>query len=151
MEYCNISIDSIVAKFESKDSHQIWEATWDIIRCNDIKVLRKLQLHLASFRHILTQIEMGGALTSNKINARLALSYIEDFCDGICRCNIYSKYILFNPKREAEFGLIKVLSSEINKELYEHHILVSCVNCSKKFQVKEIDGWHVPTYEWKSI
>ena len=140
----------IVEKFESRDPHKIWEATWEILRCNDLDKLSELKAYIPVFSEILAKVEMGGAIRSNAEDTKLSLKYIEQRCQGSCRCYLYSGQNMFNPEKEAELSFVEIVTSQVMKELYEHHFVVTCCECSKKFKVREVHGWHVPWYEWSN-
>ena len=146
-----MNIDKIIHKFESKDSHQLWEATWDILYCNHIDKLSQLKLHIPRFRKILDSVKMGGVLHKNKDHALRALQYIEDRCSGLCRCSLYQENCIFNPVKEEERGFITIQSARIIKEKYEQHFDITCHTCTKKYKVIEVHGWHVPWYKWSDV
>jgi hypothetical protein len=147
----NLKTDEIVKKFESEDSHQIWQATWDIISCNNLDELKSLEPHLPNFRKILSRVEMGGAFRSNAHSAEVAFRYIENTCNEICRCKLYTEEEFLNPRNEERDTFILIENSEVFPNLYEEHFEVVCNGCGKKFKVREIIGGHVPWWNWKKL
>lgn len=139
----------IIEKFESRDSHSIWEATWDILRCADKTELKKLIPHLEKLKEIINDIDLGGAIYSNKESADLALSHIEQSGANICRCLLFTQTSKFSPHKEVEWGHVSLQCSEIKKDLYEEHFYVVCNYCGNQYFAREVYGWHVPWYEWK--
>lgn len=139
----------IIEKFESRDGHSIWEATWDILRCADKTELIKLIPHLESFKEIIHGIDLGGAIYSNKESAYLALSHIEQSCTNICHCSLFTQAQKFSPRKEADWGHVSLKGSEIKKDIYEEHFDVVCNYCGNQYFVREVHGWHVPWYEWE--
>ncbi|WP_078082664.1 hypothetical protein, partial [Microbulbifer mangrovi] len=139
----------IIEKFESRDSHSIWEATWEILRCADKTELKKLMPYLKKFKEIINGLDLGGAIYSNKNSANLALSHIEQSVTNICHCSLFTQSPKFSPSKEAEWGHVSLKGSEIKKELYEEHYDVVCNYCGNQYFVREVHGWHVPWYEWK--
>lgn len=146
-----MGISEIIKKFESKDSHLIWEATWQILRCNDVEQLGQLKNHINGFKKILSQVDMGGGLRRNADDTMLAFSYIEQVCQGVCRCYLYSKHVYLDPRMDAKLELVTINSSQVMRELCEQHFDVSCNFCHQAFKVREIIGGHVPWYEWKKV
>ena len=55
-----MELSNINEKFASHDSHKIWEATWEILRCDDIDKLTELSAFIPRFSEILKQVDMGG-------------------------------------------------------------------------------------------
>lgn len=140
----------IIKKFESRDSHAIWQATWEILRCSDKNELSKLIPYLENFKRIINSIDSGGAIYSNKESAIMAFSHIEHSITNICYCSLFMRSSKFCPRNEAELSHISIKSSEIRKDLYEEHFKVLCNYCGNKYFVREVHGWHVPWYEWKN-
>ena len=138
----------IIEKFESKNSHEIWLATWEILHSNDKEVLKALMPSIPGFNEILKQVDMGGKIRSNASDTLKALKYIEDTFNGLCRCELYKGQNVFNPEAEEKLGHIKILKTEFFKEEYEERFLVCCKECGKNLNVREVSGWHVPLYDW---
>ncbi|GLX78283.1 hypothetical protein tinsulaeT_16230 [Thalassotalea insulae] len=147
-----MEVSNINEKFESYDSHKIWEATWEILRCDDIDKLTELSAFIPRFSDILKQVDMGGAVRKNEDDTKLAFEYIKKRCSGLCRCFLYtySGHNMFNPKKESDLAFVDIDKATIIKEVQEQHFSVTCSTCSKKYKVREVHGWHVPWYEWSS-
>lgn len=54
-----MDVSEIVNKFRSRDSHKIWEATWEILRCNDRDQLLELKNHIPFLSEMLSEVKMG--------------------------------------------------------------------------------------------
>lgn len=143
-----MDVARVVEQFESEDPHQIWQATWEILRCNDLQALSLLEPMIPHFQSLLAQVELGGMVRNNAKDSQLALRYIQDRGNGLCRCTLYSGQNFFNPVKEAELGIIHIDDSQLMKQLHEQHFRVRCAGCDKAFNVREVGGWHVPWYEW---
>ena len=141
---------TIIEKFESRNPHKIWQATWEILRCNDLDILSELAVYIPAFTEILAKVDLGGAVRRNAQDAQLALKYIEQRCKGLCRCYLYSGQNMFSPEQESALDFIEIVTSQTMEDLYEAHFLVICSGCAKKFNVREVHGWHVPWYEWSN-
>ena len=138
----------IIDKFQTKDSGAIREATWEILRSNNREVFAELKDYLPKFREILASVDMGGMLHRNAKDTELAFGYIEDTCNGVCRCRLYIGQNFFDPEKEAVCGFLDIVKSEVKVSLYERHFTARCQGCSKLLQVREVHGWHVPWAEW---
>ena len=129
----------------------MWLATWDILQSNDRLRIAELLPFLGELRLICSKVSMGGAFTSNNTSAEMAFQYVENTAKGICRCSLYPTQQILRPQKEEKLGFVKILQSEVFKELYEEHFWVRCESCQTKFNVREVIGGHTPWYDWKQV
>lgn len=141
---------SVINKFESNDSHLIWEATWDILYASPSAV-KALRPKVERFQEIIRKSNLGGRIFSNTESAYLACRYIERSADGYCRCQMVKRQSLFSPVKEAENEFAKIVSRELKKALFEEHFHVTCRLCGQSYFVREVGGWHVQWYEWTQV
>lgn len=146
-----MQLNKILQNLKSKDPSKILDAVWWILGSADREVLSELMPYLPELRKEIQKINLGGMIYSNNKNFELAVSYIQDFCSGKCRCSLYARTQQFSPQMEANKNHIVILSSTLKKELYEEHFNVECSLCKKHFNVREVHGWHVPWYEWIAV
>ena len=143
-----MKIESVIAGFESENAKAITEATWQILRCNDKDAVSRLVKYLPQFKQILSQVELSGLFIKHETYTKLAFLYIENCADGICRCRLYQNAFFLSPRYEERYGFVDVIQAKVHKGLYETHFDVICLWCEKAFLVREIQGWHLPVYEW---
>jgi hypothetical protein len=132
----------------SKDAHRIWEAASRITRLRDRDALQWLAEHDAGIRAATAGVYLGGAFRPNEVILSQALRRMEMARGSACFCSLYAEDMFANPQREADDGFIEVLSLQDNTETLETDWLVTCKACGKQLQIKQNDGWHVPTYRW---
>jgi hypothetical protein len=146
-----MQIDEILENFKSKDRSRILDAVWWVLGSADRELLSQLIPYIPELRKEIKKLDLGGMIYSNNKNFEMAMTYLQDFCSGKCRCNLYGVTHQFSPKMEANKNHVTILSSTLMKELYEEHFDVECSLCKKHFKVREVHGWHVPWYEWKIV
>lgn len=141
--------DDVLAHFGSREPRQIYEATWQILRCGDAAALEALHPHLPRLRAIVAQVDLGGMVRRNADDTELAFRYVENSVQGLCRCQtLYVGDTLLDPAKEADLGFVTILSSQDHLDLHEQHFQVQCTGCSRHLTVREVNGWHVPWYAW---
>ena len=135
----------------SKNSNLMWEASSEILRCNETKYLQKLHPHIADMQHAIQNTKMGGMVVSHKSTIELAVQYIKNRCNGVCRCCLYQQESFISPNSEKQMGYLRIKESKIIHHLHEEHFLILCYGCGMEFNVVEIIGGHVPRYCWTSV
>jgi hypothetical protein len=145
-----MDVKDIVKNFESNDVHQIMDGVWAVVDCTDLSILNALQPFIKQWRSRIRKIDLGGAFYRNSNHFDMAMSYIEDLCNGGCHCCIYRTESLFSPEVHERKQFVLISNTQVDVGKYETIFDVECSFCAKKFKVTEITGWHVPWYEWRA-
>ena len=143
-----MNTELVLEKLRSKKSDLMWEGSSEILRCHDIQYLLPLQPYCSQIRASLDKIKMGGIVISHRAIILLALDYIENRCQGLCRCSLYLEESYISPSSEKEKGFLRIKESEVLQYEHEEHFWIMCNSCGNEFKVIEVIGGHVPLYRW---
>ena len=146
-----MNTELVLEKLRSKKSALMWEGSSEILRCHDIQYLLPLQPYCSEIRASLDKIKMGGIVISHRKTIQLALDYIENRCQGRCRCSLYLEESYISPISEKKRGFLRIKESKVLQHEHEEHFWIVCHSCGNEFKVIEIIGGHVPFYHWNSL
>ncbi|MCP4273161.1 MAG: hypothetical protein GY781_14595 [Gammaproteobacteria bacterium] len=143
-----MEVSKIIQDIESDDPHTILDGVWSILECTDVEYLKELKPFVKQWRGRVRKINLGGAFYRNSNHFDLAMSYIENMCNGGCHCSIYGSTSLFSPENHAKRKYVSIDDVTSDVEKYETIFEVHCLFCGKKFTVTEFIGGHIPWYQW---
>jgi hypothetical protein len=143
-----MEISKIIQNFESHDVHEILDGVWAVLDCTDVGSLRNLLPFVKKWRVRIRKINLGGAFYRNSNHFDMAMTYIEEMCNGGCHCSVYKSTSLFSPEYHEKRHFVKVVHTAVDIEKYETYFDVECKFCGKKFKVTEFIGGHIPWYQW---
>jgi hypothetical protein len=66
-------IMSILDKFTSKNSQEIWSASCEVAKCNNLELLDSLAIDIKTIENATKGINLGGGLCSNSYHLDFAL------------------------------------------------------------------------------
>lgn len=92
------------------------------------------------------------ALRDYRLNVDRCIRVLENFQTGAkCHCNLYHHESDFALHGETSGGFLTVENSVVHRDEYFTEYFAGCNHCQRKWHVKEIIGYHYPTFEWREI
>lgn len=92
------------------------------------------------------------ALRDYRLNVDRCIRVLENFRAGAkCHCNLYRYGSDFALNGEIMDEFLTVEKEIVNQAEYFTDFSAVCNHCGRKWQIREIIGYHYPTYEWKEI
>lgn len=142
----------IVNRISSKDSHQIWESSCEIISLGQDREAIKFLIKLANQIDNLTKnIEIGGAFAPNKRFITAAVKTLEFHRDSKeCTCQLYGIHDCMNPNNEVKKRFLNIDNIVRIEGNWIDYYEASCTRCHQKFQIEEREG-HYMWWTWKRI
>ncbi|MCA2016443.1 hypothetical protein LDJ79_09995 [Vibrio tritonius] len=141
-------IMSILDKFTSKNPQQIWSASCEVAKCNNLELLDSLAVDIIAIENATKGITLGGALCPNSYHLEFALKklrYVKNRAG--CLCALYSEYMFFNPIDEEKNGNITITEIvKIDGKWIDYHIC-KCNKCHVSYKVEERGG-HFAFWSW---
>jgi hypothetical protein len=147
-----MTTEEIINKISSKDSHQIWESSCEIIALGQDREAIKPLISLTDKVNVLTKdIKLGGAFASNKRFVSGAIKTLEFHRDSKeCTCQLYGIHDCMNPNNEVKKGFLTIDNIVRIEEKWVDYYEASCTRCQQKFQIEEREG-HYMWWAWKRI
>lgn len=146
------TIKEIINKISSKDSHQIWESSCEIIALGqDREAIKPLLILTDKIDELTKGVELGGAFAPNPrflIGAKKTLEFHKD--SDTCACVLYGLHDCMNPNKEVDKGFLKIDNIVRIENKWVDYYEASCTRCSQKFRIEEREG-HYMWWEWKRI
>ncbi len=142
----------IINKISSKDSHQIWESSCEIIALGQDREAIKPLLDLTNKIDGLTKgIDLGGAFARNSRFLSGAIKTLEFHRDSYsCTCALYGLHDCMNPRKELEKGFLKIDNTIRIEDKWVDYYEASCTRCNQKFKIEEREG-HYMWWKWERI
>lgn len=142
----------IINKISSKDRHQIWEASCEIIALGQDREAIKHLIGLTDNINDLTKdIKLGGAFAPNERFVTGAIKTLEFHRDSKeCTCQLYGTHDCMNPNNEVKKGFLTINNIVRIEEKWVDYYEASCTRCQQKFQIEEREG-HYMWWAWKRI
>ncbi len=142
----------IINKISSKDSHQIWESTCEIIALGQDREAIKPLLGLTNKIDDLTKgVELGGAFAPNSRFLSGAIKTLEFHRDSdFCTCALYGLHDCMNPNKEVDKGFLKIDNIVRIENKWVDYYEASCTRCNQKFIIEEREG-HYMWWKWERI
>lgn len=92
------------------------------------------------------------ALRDYRLNVDRCIRVLENFQAGaLCHCNLYSHGSDFSLNGEVMDGFLTIEKETIHHEEYFTEYDAVCLPCGRRWQIKEISGYHYPTFEWHEV
>lgn len=139
---------SILDKFTSKNSHEIWSASCEVAKCNNLELLDSLAIDIKAIENATKGISLGGALCPNNYHLEFALKklrYVNKRAG--CLCVLYPEYMFFNPIDEEKNCSITITEIvQIDGKWIDYYIC-KCNKCHASYKVEERDG-HFTFWSW---
>ena len=136
----------------SKDRHQIWESSCEIIALGQDRDAIKPLLGLTDKIDDITKgIELGGAFAPNSrfLNGTIKTLKFHRDSDS-CTCTLYGLHDSMNPKDEVEKGFLEILNTVKLDDTWIDYYEASCTRCNQKFKIEERFG-HYMWWTWQRI
>lgn len=142
----------IINKISSKDSHQIWESSCEIIALGQDREAIKPLLGLTNKIDDLTKgVELGGAFAPNSRFLSGAIKTLEFHRDSdFCTCALYGLHDCMNPNKEVDKGFLKIDNIVRIENKWVDYYEASCTRCNQKFIIEEREG-HYMWWKWERI
>lgn len=145
MPRASLDTATILAKFMSRDPHQVWEAAHAAIRAPRHEQLL-LVPDLPVIRQATQGLDLGGALFPNTQHLEHALRVLEAARDGRCTCEGYPTWLFYDPTEEAAVGAVEILSTSAP----DWHMTYSCrcLTCGRTYEVEQGE-YHYTWWQWR--
>lgn len=139
--------DALLSDFTSRDPTRIWSAAGAVRMRRDRDTLRALAAHVEAIRDATRGVDLGGALRPNATHLALALRVLEHARDdGGCRCTLFPTDDLFDPRREAANGQVRLLREVEDDWAVE----CECTECGARYRVEERQ-YHYAWWTWQRL
>jgi hypothetical protein len=137
--------DALLSDFTSRDPTRIWSAAGAVRMLRDRDTLRALAAHVEAIRAATRGVDLGGALRPNATHLALALRILEHARDdGDCRCTLFPTDDLFDPRREAANGQVRILQED------DWTTEAECTECGARYRVEERQ-YHYAWWTWQRL
>jgi len=142
----------ITNKIYSKDSHQIWESSCEIIALGqDREAIKPLLVLTDKIDEVTKGIELGGAFAQNSRFLSGAIKTLEFHRDSeSCTCALYGLHDSMNPRKEVDKGFLKINNIVRIEDNWVDYYEASCTRCNQKFKIEEREG-HYMWWKWERI
>ena len=142
----------IINKISSRDSHQIWESSCEIIAIGQDREAIKPLLGLTNKLDSLTHgIDLGGAFARNSRFLSGAIKTLEFHRDSdSCTCALYGLHDCMNPKKEVDKGFLVIDNIVRIEDKWVDYYEAICTRCNQKFKIEEREG-HYMWWKWERI
>lgn len=141
-------IMSILDKFTSKNSQEIWSASCEVAKCNNLELLDSLAIDIKTIENATKGIKLGGGFLSNSYHLDFALKklrYVEERAG--CLCELYPEYMFFNPLDEEKNCSITITEIVQIDGKWIDYYRCRCNKCHASYKVEERDG-HFTFWSW---
>ena len=92
------------------------------------------------------------ALRDYRLNVDRCIRVLENFRSGAkCHCNLYGHGSDFSLNGEVMDGFLAVEIETVFHEEYYSEFQVICRHCARRWRIREVFGYHYPTYEWYDL
>lgn len=142
-------IMSILDKFTSKKSQEIWSASCEVAKCHNLELLDSLAIDIKTIESATKGINLGGGLCPNSYHLEFALKklrYVEQRSG--CLCALYPEYMFFNPIDEEKTCSITITEIVRIDGKWIDYYRCKCNQCHASYKVEERDG-HFTFWSWK--
>jgi hypothetical protein len=139
---------NILDKFTSKNSQEIWSASCEVAKCNNLEILDSLATDIKTIEIATKGIDLGGGLCPNSYHLEFALKklrYVEQR-EG-CLCVLYPEYMFFNPidgEKNCSITITEIV--QIDGKWIDYY-KCKCNKCYASYKVEERDG-HFTFWSW---
>ncbi|QCW52288.1 hypothetical protein FE634_21020 [Nocardioides dongxiaopingii] len=140
----------LVADLLSGDRDRILPAVWAIVRTRDPEVLAPPARASAAIEAATTDVELGGALASNRWHLAHALGRLRRFAAGECLCGAYPDHQFYDPAKEVDRGHVTVVGTVDTGRQWVPDRICECRDCGTRFQVEQGE-YHYPWWAWTEV
>lgn len=117
----------------SKDSHRIWQASWEIIASRDTELLEQLRAALPQIRQATANIDLGGLITPNRATLKHALAKVRSYRSWKCWCDDYPRLLQFDPNREQQREHVRIVNEDLT--YWPGSYVTARTICGQRFEV----------------
>lgn len=143
---------TLLDDFLSKDTDRVLHAVWVVFRTRDPEVLAPLARARGRIERATDELDLGGALFSNRKNMDHALVRLELAASGTCLCAAYRDHLLYEPAVEEaarHVRIVEEIPQFFDGQPERPRRICECTACGRRFEVEEGD-YHYPWWKWKS-
>ncbi len=139
---------SILDRFTSGDSHEIWAASCEIAKCSSLDILDSIANELEDIESATSGIELGGGFCPNSYHLEFALKKLAFVRKNSgCLCALYPEYMFFNPINEEKSCNATVTEVKRIEGKWNDYYRCECNKCHTLYKVEEREG-HFTTWSW---
>ncbi|WP_420112155.1 hypothetical protein [Pseudactinotalea sp.] len=136
--------------FLSGENRRVLHAVWAVIASRDPELLAPLVTALPAIEKATADLDLGGALLSNRNNLDHALDRIRLFADKRCLCQAYPDHVRYEPAKEEARGHVRILEeipTFFNGRPDRPERICECTDCGRRFSVEEGE-YHYTWWKW---
>lgn len=142
---------SILADITSRDPQRVVGAMWALVGLRDAADLDALVAALPEIERATAGLELGGMFYSNNETLAFALRKLRYHRDRAgCLCGLYPGHLLFDPKKEAEDGNVRIVETRYVDDKLLDSYRCECALCGAAFRV-QYGEQHWSWWEWTPI
>ncbi len=142
---------TLLEDFLSRDAQRIWSASCGVAKLRDVAQLDELSANLPAIRRATKGVELGGALFLNSQHLKFALEKLKFWTQKSgCLCQLYPRYLMFNPQKEQDAGNVQILQTESNQEQWATNYRCQCAVCGAQYSVQEGE-YHYTWWQWRPL
>lgn len=141
-------VNEVLADLLSRDRQRVLTAVSVVNKLRDLQALTALAGHLPDIERATAGLELGGYLFPNSEHLRQAVSTLQAWRDGLCRCWLYPQFLTYDPLKEEEAGDATVLSS--GPPDWHMDYRCRCNHCGAEYKVEQREG-HLTWWQWYKL
>jgi len=141
----NAHRSALLADFLSRDTARILPAAWAVLFSREPAELDPLVPAVDRIRSSVRRVDLGGLIRPNAGNVEAALRKLEDYAEGACWCQAYTRLDQFDPEKEQDAGHVRILST--SEPGWSMTFDVECTVCGREFGVEQGE-YHVMWWKW---
>ncbi len=144
-------MNALFADITSGDAQKIWASSSAIVALRDAAALDALAAHVLEIRAKTDGIPLGGALMPNSERLKFALRKLDYWREKAgCLCRLYPERLMYDPKREAEAGNVRLLSTTSDAAAWPTTYTCACTLCGANYSVEEGE-YHYTWWKWTPL
>ncbi len=139
---------NILDKFVSNNPEEIWAASCEVAKCNNLELLDALATDIEAIENTTKGIELAGGLCPNSYHLEFALKKLRFVRQRAgCLCALYPEYMFFNPIDEEKNCSITISQIAQIQGKWIDYYRCKCNKCHASYKVEERDG-HFTFWSW---
>lgn len=145
-----MTVQEIIDEITSKDSHQIWRSSCEIISLGQEKsAILPLIPYIKQFERATKGIKLGGAFASNHRFLDAAIKTLKFHRDSTdCPCKLLGIHDCMDPNKQVERGYLRITHIERIENKWVDFYEAECTRCNQKFKIIEREG-HYMWWSWE--
>lgn len=147
-----MTTQKIIDEMTSKDSHQIWRSSCEIVDLGQEKSAILLLIpYIKQFESETKGIKLGGAFAPNQRFLEAAIKTLKFHRDSTdCSCQLFGIHDCMDPNRQVDKEYLRITKIERIENKWIDFYEAQCNRCNQKFKIIEREG-HYMWWSWEKI